>query len=349
MRTDLLREKAGTDTSRSETRSLASVSVFLIKGFCSIVTINTLKGKTMRTILLSMLFMFIVQALFAAETLSKPLVLDGAKDKVITGLRIENPDGVCIQLVNCENIRIEKCVLGPSKGEGVAISDCKNIMVIENKMEHIRSGVFAHRSQGISVEKNYFKNIQGPFPRGQFVQFDKVTGAGNRVNDNFGENIQGESYPEDAINMYKSSGTESDPIQIMRNKIRGGGPSGSGGGIMTGDDGGGYIIVKDNILVDPGQYGIAIASGTHIQILDNQVYARQQPFTNVGIYVWNQYAPECTHHIVRGNKVNWTNRDGAKNSAWNSGNCGAVEGWDQNEWNAAIDASILPSEKSTKD
>ncbi|HPO16559.1 MAG TPA: right-handed parallel beta-helix repeat-containing protein [Candidatus Hydrogenedentes bacterium] len=290
-----------------------------------------------------------IQIPYAAETLSKPLVLHGTKDKVITGLRIENPDGVCIQLVNCENIRIEKCVLGPAKGEGVAISDSKNVTVVENRMEHVRSGVYAHRAQGICVEKNYFKNIQGPFPRGQFVQFDKVSGGRNRVNDNFGENVQGQSNPEDAINMYKSSGTESDPIQIMRNKIRGGGPSGSGGGIMTGDDGGGYIIVKDNILVDPGQYGIAIASGTHIQILDNQVYAHQQPFTNVGIYVWNQYAPECAHHVVRGNKVNWTNRDGVKNPAWNAGNCGTVEGWDQNEWNAAINASILPSEKSTTD
>lgn len=55
----------------------------------------------------------------------------------------------------------------------------------------------------------------------------------------------------DAINLYKSNGIAGDPIQVIGNRIRGGGPSTSGGGIMTGDQGGSYILVSI-ILVNPG-------------------------------------------------------------------------------------------------
>jgi hypothetical protein len=48
---------------------------------------------------------------------------------------------------------------------------------------------------------------------------------------------------------------------------------------MTGDSGGAYIVVKDNILVDPSQYGIAIAGGHHIQILDNKVFGKNRSRT----------------------------------------------------------------------
>ncbi len=120
-------------------------------------------------------------------------------------------------------------------------------------------------------------------PRGQMVQFNNVKGGGNSINYNVVENILGQSSPEDAISVYMSNGIVGDPIQVVGNWIRGGGPSGSGGGIMVGDYGGSHILVKDNILVDPGQYGIAISSGTGISIKNNKIYAKQQSFTNVGL------------------------------------------------------------------
>ena len=90
---------------------------------------------------------------------------------------------------------------------------------------------------------------------------------------------------------------------------------------MTGDSGGAYIVVKDKILVDPSQYGIAIAGGHHIQILDNKVFGKRQPFTNVGTYVWNQSKAPSHDHTVKGNRVRWFNKGGiASHSA--SGACG---------------------------
>lgn len=277
-------------------------------------------------------------------TESKPLVIDGKSDLTISGLRITNPNGNGITVKNSKNIRIENCEIGPCKGEAVSIYACDDVVVTKNRFEHIRTGVYALDSEGIQVSHNKCRNVQGPFPRGQMVQFDKVSGKGNRINFNICENVLGKSYAEDAVNLYKSNGTADDPIQVIGNKIRGGGPSGSGGGIMTGDAGGSYILVKDNTLVDPGQYGIAIASGHHIQILNNKVYGKKQPFTNVGIYVWNQYKPACHSHTVKGNEVRWYNKKGAENPCWNGNNCGPIKGWGENNWHADLDAHILPKD-----
>jgi hypothetical protein len=140
----------------------------------------------------------------------------------------------------------------------------------------------------------------------------------------------------------KSSGDPTDPIQIVGNKIKGGGPSNIGGGIGAGDSAGAYAVIKDNILVDPGQIGIGIGGGHHMQILNNLVYGGQQPWTNVGIAVWNwnNYDPNCYSHTVQGNSVNWTNKAGFKNPNWDGGNCGPIAGWDDNNWDSNIGPEI---------
>lgn len=273
---------------------------------------------------------------------SEPIVLNGISDMTISELEISNPNGNCIQLRNCHNIIIQKCKLGPSSGNGVNLYECTNISVIDCRMESVATGVYALESTDINVENITVKNVQGPKPRGQMVQFNKVNGTRNKVNYNVVENILGESTAEDAINMFKSNGTSLNPIQIKGNWIRGGGPSKSGGGILLGDGGGSNYLVQDNVLVNPGQYGIGVASGTNARILNNRIYSKQQDFTNVGLYVWNQYDSECNNITVMGNEVNWTNKSGNLNGAWNGNNCGEVNNWKDNNWEADIDDSLLP-------
>jgi nitrous oxidase accessory protein NosD len=272
---------------------------------------------------------------------SAPLVLNGINNKIIENVIIKGGTVHCINVLNCNNITIRNCRLISSKGSGINISNSKSITVINCYFANVATGVYAYKSQQISVLKNSFKNMQGPFPRGQMIQFNEVTGNGNRINYNKCQNILGASHPEDALNIYKSHGTMRSPIQIIGNQIRGGGPSKSGGGIMAGDNGGGYIIVKGNILVNPGQYGIAIAGGNHINIIQNTVFGKRQSFTNVGIYVWNQHNSGCASNSISGNKVNWTNAQGESNGSWNNGNCGKVSGWETNTWAAVIDSTIL--------
>jgi hypothetical protein len=272
---------------------------------------------------------------------SASLIIKNKHGKVIDGLIISHTRQACIQLVNCQNMVIKNCRLSASESVAISLFNCKNITISNCYIENVSTGVYALESQGIKVLYNRVKNVQGPYPRGQMVQFDDVRGGGNRVSYNRCENISGASNPEDVISMYKTSGTVADPVQVVGNLIRGGGPSKIGGGIMLGDNGGAYIIAKDNILVNPGQYGMAISGGTNIAVTNNKIYSKQQTFTNVGLYIWKQSAVGCAVNTIANNEVNWTNAAGEQNNSWNNGNCGTVAGWDTNHLGANISSSLL--------
>ena len=274
---------------------------------------------------------------------SGPISLTGVKNITISAESITGGTVPCISLSNCSNIIITHCKLINSTTTGVNLTNCVNISVDTSYISNVSSGVYAVDCQTIKVVGNQMKNMVGPYPRGQFVQFNTVSGAGNSVINNKCENIMGSSYPEDAISMYMTNGTAASPVTISGNWIRGGGPSTTGGGIMLGDNGGSYQTAENNTLVNPGQYGMAVSGGTNMQILNNQVYAVQNTFTNVGIYVYNQYTTACSLIIVNGNQVNWTNSAGISNPNWDDGNCGTVTGWSSNTWGANITSSILPA------
>jgi hypothetical protein len=54
------------------------------------------------------------------------------------------------------------------------------------------------------------------------------------------------------------------------------------------------------------------------------------------MYVWNQHAGACYGNTIGGNAVDFTNAKGARNAAWDSGNCGTVNGWNRNDWDADL-------------
>jgi parallel beta-helix repeat protein len=298
-------------------------------------------------------------------TNSPPIVMRGQRNVTISGVKITNPSGPCIWVTdNSADIRITNSELGPcaggvlveggtnitidnnyihdlgSAGNGVDVTFSVNVNINNNRMERIRTGIYILRSTGVKIDKNRFLNVVGPLPRGQYVQFNHVYGTGNRITCNVGQNVLGESYVVEAINLYDTWGEPNDWIQVIGNKIQGGGPSGSSGAILLGDAGGAYQTARDNIIVDPGQQGIGVGGGHDISVLNNQIYARQQAFTNVGLYVWNQDASSCYNITVQGNAVNWTASNGTKNPSWNAGNCGTVNGWASNNWNATFGPEI---------
>ncbi len=201
-----------------------------------------------------------------------------------------------------------------------------------------------------------------------------VRAGGIRINNNTGINIIGESYAADLINIFKSKGLPDDPIQIRNNRFKGGGPLKSGGGIMTGDQGGAYQLVENNILVNPGQYGLAIAGGNNITIRNNQVFSDdQRDFTNIGVFVWRFDSKgkgtkpgDCSGHTVENNTVTWwkgpnyrsNGLPASLNASWLpekgvdglSPNCGVVSGWGNNTFDradsqpASLDLSLWNSD-----
>jgi hypothetical protein len=276
---------------------------------------------------------------------SPVITLNGSHDITISGKSINGGSVPAITLTNCYNVHITKNMLGNSTNVGIYLYNCYNITIDYNCIGNVSAGVLAVdiTQGGIIINNNQFKNMLGPMPHGQFVQFDNVSGANNSISNNKGENIFGQSNPEDAINLYKSNGTVSSPIQVVGNWIRGGGPSTSGGGIMLGDNGGSNQVASNNILVNPGQYGMAIAGGSNISITNNSVYAAAQSFTNIGLYVWGQSGSPCTNTAISGNQVKFFSSSNVENDAWVATGEATPSGWSTNTFGANINASILPT------
>jgi parallel beta-helix repeat protein len=254
------------------------------------------------------------------------LVLNGLKDAVIENLDIGPCAGNGIELIDSHNVTIRDVRIDGTGGSGIYVLGSSSIRISESRITDTISGIYAVSSTVVDVSCNTIENPRGPIPRGQFVQFDTVSGADNRISCNVGRNEPGRGQPEDAISLYKSDGTPQSPITVTSNLIVGGGPSESGGGIMLGDDGGSYLVAEDNVLIDPGQYGIGVASGNNIAIRGNIILGRKQAFTNVGIYTWNQYPHACHSITVEGNTVKWISKYGRPNPYWNGENCGRING-----------------------
>lgn len=275
----------------------------------------------------------------------KVIYLKGLHDITISRQTIAGGSKACITLINCYNIKVTQNKLCNSTDVGIRMYNCRDIHVFDNYFNNLSTGVYAERTLGggIQIDHNQFLNMQGPYPRGQFVQLNNINGPGNLISYNRCENVAGKSNPEDGISLYKCNGTQRSGIIVKGNWIRGGGPSKSGGGIMLGDSGGSYQIALDNILVDPGQYGIAITGGDHNAIVGNSIYARPQYFTNVGVYVAGYNGAVCSNITVADNKVRYYNSNKDINNFWLGPGVRVPIGWTSNSVKTHIDDHLLPA------
>lgn len=251
------------------------------------------------------------------------LLYSGISNLTISGKTFTDLTENAITIENCSNIKITACSFTNITGEAIRIkSGSSNITVHQCLFDTVRTGVYATDSSNIRVTYSTCKNVQGPKPRGQFVQLNACSGSNNYIAYNVIINRLGESNPEDLINLFKTNGTAEGYVLVEYNYAIGGGPSASGGGFLAGDNGGSYQQISNNILVDPGQYGIACAGGDNIILSNNQVYGKQQYFTNVGMYVWNQSDFPSDNVQVLNNIVGYTNSAGVSNGFYNGSNDG---------------------------
>jgi hypothetical protein len=267
--------------------------------------------------------------------------------QVIENVHVTNPGGSCIVVNGVSNVVIRNAEIGPCGAEGnpnahgVEITNASNITIERNVIHDVSSAVYAMDSRHpIVMDRNYVYNVRGPFPRGQMIQMNRVTGgsAPSRVTCNLSDAAPGRRYGvehgvtnagiEDHVNLFESPGLPGADTLIAYNRLRGGHKtSRSGSGIMMGDYGGGRITARGNVVVDVPNVGIGIAGGSDITIEDNLIYQNRNAgiYVNLGIMVWGVAGPSCPgNHAVRGNRV-WTlNSLGAQNPFWDGGNCGPI-------------------------
>lgn len=260
------------------------------------------------------------------RTASGPITVSNQSGVTIENVSISNPNGPCVRIEGSSRVTIKNSTIGPCGDWGVFIDKSSDVTVQNTRIrtDSSKGGIYGHGSRSIVVTDNFIDR-SGRNP----VQFDKVTGPGNRIDNN----TIVSNAAEDMISVYKSSGTSGSWLRVTRNVVQDNtGQSGSGSGILVGDAGGSFILVEGNQLTGPGQAGIGVASGSNIRIINNSVKSPRLPWSNVGIYVWNQYGSGCNNIEVRGNFVDWKNSSGQSNPAFNGGGCGKIAGWGQNSW-----------------
>jgi len=272
--------------------------------------------------------------------------LESCKDIVVSTCELSS-----IELIACKDITIRNCWIHDSERIAVEVGGCQKVTIEGCRIESVMSGVYAVDSQSIRVLGNFVRNVNGPFPRGQLAQFDKVSGSNNWVCDNYAINERGKSYPEDVINMYQSKGTEKSPILIENNYLVGDPEAGSedksptGSGIMLGDGGGENILCRRNVILSAGQVGLGVSGGHFIRVEDNFIIGRKSNVSNTGLYVWNQSKHPSDHVTVLRNRVSWVTKDGVDESWWNGGGVKKLAERDNHFADASL-ANITPKPPS---
>jgi len=281
---------------------------------------------------------------------SAPINLSGQSNITISGdsINANNGSTIGIHLSNCNNVHITKCKIMNSTTDGIQLSNCTNVTIDSCFITNVRAGVNAMQCTTVKVNSNQFLNMNGPFPSGNFVQFNNVNGGGTQVNYNRCEDITGVAkHPQDGISIYQCNGLQGDSVQVIGNWIRGGqvqNDSGGGAGIVLGDVGGSYQVARNNIIVNGGFVGAQVQGGSHIKMDHNTVYSSSTPYSNCGICYGNYSGKASTDVTMSYNKVRFYQASGAEMDAWwDPGTASQPLGWSTNTLKAGIDASILPA------
>lgn len=249
--------------------------------------------------------------------------------QTVSGVHVTSTSGPCIVGSNVQNVRITNSKIGPcgptAQGVGVSLYASHDVRVDHNAFDDIASALYAQTdtSGRIVFDHNVATRIRGPKARGQLVQFNGIAGPGHRIACNVSDQtLPGYlAGPEDHISIFKSAGTAESPIEIAYNRMRGGGPSLSGSGILAGDYGSAHVSIHHNTMVETANVGFAIAGGSDIRYEQNRAFSGQTPYSNVGAYVWAQADAGCKDNAMIGNRTYWYNKTGTWNPFWNGGNC----------------------------
>ncbi len=276
-----------------------------------------------------------------------PIAIANVQNLTISGYDITGGTTDCIHLWNCTNVHITKCRLQNSTQLGIELWNCKNVVIDSCFITNVKAGVVAYTCFTVKVNKNRFLNMQGPYPSGNFVQFNNVSGGGSQINYNKCVNIVGQAaHPQDGLSVYKSNGLPGDSIQVIGNWIKGGqviNDSGGAAGIVLGDVGGSYQVARYNILVNPGFVGMQVQGGSHIKMDHNIIYSKATPYSNNGISYGNYSGKPSTDVNISYNKIRFYNKQNAElDMWWDPRTASKPIGWDTNIIKANIDERILP-------
>jgi hypothetical protein len=216
-------------------------------------------------------------------------------------------------------------------GIGITLRNVKRAWIHHNDCADLIGWLYTSNCEDIRVEDNRGRNIgDGTIGAGHsnYIQFADTSGGAIRRN-----RFQG-GWTEDMISTWHSGGWGAGRELIIEdNHIQGlvtdtattrAWKRGSGTGIILSDGAGnarnGWIILRNNTLLTPGQVGIQIIDGPGLQVLNNIVFGEKRPGNNNPMTTWEGNPSG----IATGQRYSWTNDDGSHPAPWKHSNNGMV-------------------------
>jgi Right handed beta helix region len=291
-------------------------------------------------------------------------------------LRVVTAAGDCVTVAGSSDITIEESEVGPCGGNGVIVGASSNIRIYDSYVHpETRSRSCCDRHDGILLENssdvtiqgnviaygesnveapqevaglvvigNFLLNPRGPYPRGQNVQAWNSRDV--RVQGNYTLSSQDTArykYPDDQQDSINFG--EGMDFTAVRNYVTGGhSPSGCG---LIADENADRVRFIGNRVVDSGECGIGIASGTDQLVERNEIINRNpvRGGGNTALYVWNQYAGiSCGPVTVSDIVATELRPNGVQSGFWNGGGCDPVR-LRRNVWNEAARERLTPVRK----
>lgn len=286
---------------------------------------------------------------------SGPIVVANAADASLAGLWITSDAGDCVVITGSSHVAILGSEIGPcagngikvtggddltiadsfihpehpaagccDTGDGIFVDGTSHVLVQGNVIAYGEANIEMHAVTHVNVTGNHLVNPQNAGSRGQNLQ---VWGQSSDVNviGNYALSSADPKYTyppkqEDSINFGFTDGLVAQGNYVV------GGQSPSGCGIIADEAANGAQFL-DNVILDTGQCGIAIADGTNAKVDGNKILNRNPVAGggNTGLVVWKQYTEACGPVVVTNNVSSELKPDMTTESGyWNGGGCEPV-------------------------
>lgn len=280
-----------------------------------------------------------------------PVTIENSHISSVGNLIKTSVAGSSLTVRNSLGVALNAAVKGQSNGNFVEVSSPARLDVENNYVENAQSGVIVHGYAGkrdgqqtIVIRANRARNLNGLLSDGNggylpgegasrsqahFIQLDSVQSVpGIDVGWNEVINYPGRSLVEDNIEVYRSSGTANQPLEIHDTYIQGAYPykpaqgAYTGGGIKTdgsiddtAQDTPAFNSIHDNQVVGTVSYGIEFAAGHDNIALNNRVISSglladgtKIAAQGVGLANGGVAGPSASmyNNTMRDNLVGWT-------------------------------------------
>jgi len=211
--------------------------------------------------------------------------------------RIHYADGNGVSISDASHVTIQNCEIidtsppsgtnqGTNENDDILAQNAPNLTVQDTTVRDGSTGMYLLNSPGATISHVDGYDFHGPFPRGQFVQFDK---SGNSsLTDFYAFNDPAHSSPEDVVSVYAS------PNTTISNGVIDGNNSQDGVGVMFENGStGGRVTNVDAIHQANGAFSSYNSDVVfdHTRSFDNIATDQGRGLPSSNALIWNVSSP----------------------------------------------------------